>query len=116
MGVPVFGRSVFSVVVIASWWMISHWAIVFADEPASSKVSSAASDAATSVQAEPDAASPSSAAQWQYNGFADAGYLLDFNHPANHLFRNRSTAFKVDELDLNTLNAELRSRNRWLAG
>jgi hypothetical protein len=47
----------------------------------------------------------------------DVGYLLDFNHPANHLFRDRSTTFKVDELDLNMVSAgvkKLASKNsRW---
>jgi hypothetical protein len=28
---------------------------------------------------------------WHYGGFVDLGYSLDFNFPANHLFRNRST-------------------------
>ncbi len=37
---------------------------------------------------------------WQYGAFADLGYLGDFNDPANHLFRDRSTTFKVNELDL----------------
>src|SRR5215470_3339375 len=34
---------------------------------------------------------------WQYGAFVDAAYLLDFNHPANDLFRSRGTAYKVDE-------------------
>ena len=38
---------------------------------------------------------------WEYSGFLDFGYLLNFNHPANHLFRDRSTTFRVDELDAN---------------
>jgi len=38
---------------------------------------------------------------WQYGGFIDAGYLYDFNHPVNHLFRSRGTTFHVDEPDLN---------------
>lgn len=38
---------------------------------------------------------------WEYGGFADFGYSLDFNHPANQLFRSRGTTFRVDELDLN---------------
>lgn len=42
---------------------------------------------------------------WKYNGFLDAGYSLDFNHPANHLFRDRGTTFRVDELDLNMAGA-----------
>jgi len=119
MGVPGLERGLFWVVVVAAWWMISHSAIVFADETASSKVSSAVPDAATSLQQEPepDAANPSPTAKWQYSGFLDVGYLLDFNHPANHLFRERSTTFKVDELDLNMALAgvkKLASENsRW---
>src|SRR5229473_1085970 len=113
MGAPGLERRLLWVMVVASWWMISHSAIVFADEPASSQVSGTGADVATSVQQEPkpDAASPPAAAKWQYNGFVDAGYLLDFNHPANHLFRSRSTAFKVDELDLNMAQAGKDSEN-----
>jgi len=55
--------------------------------------------------------------QWQYGGFADLGYLLDFNHPSNHLFRNRSTAFRVNELDVNMAGAYMRKdaseASRW---
>jgi len=54
---------------------------------------------------------------WKYNGFLDAGYLLDFNHPANHLFRDRGTTFRVDELDLNMAGAGLKKEptqdSRW---
>ena len=39
--------------------------------------------------------------EWQYGGLIDAAYLLDFNHPSNHLFRSRGTAYKVDEPILN---------------
>src|SRR5712692_5600788 len=46
--------------------------------------------------------------KWKYGGFVDLGYLLDFNDPSNHLFRNRSTAFKVNELDLNMAGAYVR--------
>jgi len=38
---------------------------------------------------------------WDYGGFIDAGYLYDFNDPANHLFRSRGTTFHVNEVDLN---------------
>src|SRR5258708_9793616 len=105
MGAPRLERRLFWVVVVASWWMISHSAIVCADEAANSKAGSAAPEPATSVQQEPDTASPPPKVTWAYNAFVDAGYLLDFNHPANHLFRDRSTAFKVDELDLNMAGA-----------
>lgn len=54
---------------------------------------------------------------WKYNGFVDLGYLLDFNHPANHLFRKRGTTFKVDELDLNMAGAGIKKEatqdSRW---
>src|SRR5713226_6952047 len=117
MGAPRLERRLFWVVVVASWWMISHSAIVFADEPANSKAGSGAPDTATSVQQEPDTASPPPRVTWAYNAFVDAGYLLDFNHPANHLFRNRSTAFKVDELDLNMAGAGVKrlasGNSRW---
>lgn len=38
---------------------------------------------------------------WQYGGFIDLAYSLDFNFPQNHVFRDRSTTPRVDELDLN---------------
>jgi Putative beta-barrel porin-2, OmpL-like. bbp2 len=54
---------------------------------------------------------------WQYGGFLDAAYLLDFNHPSNHLFRSRGTAYKVDEPILNMAAAYLRKSaseaSRW---
>src|SRR6266705_3103304 len=55
--------------------------------------------------------------QWSYGGFNDAAYLLDFNHPANDLFRNRGTAYKVDEPILNMGTVYLRKTasesSRW---
>lgn len=54
---------------------------------------------------------------WQYGGFVDLGYLLDFNHPSNHLFRDRSTTFRVNELDLNMAGADVKKSasadSRW---
>lgn len=54
---------------------------------------------------------------WQYGGFLDAAYLLDFNHPANDLFRSRGTAYKVDEPIINMAGAYLRKSasdsSRW---
>lgn len=55
--------------------------------------------------------------KWQYGGFVDLGYLLDFNHPSNHLFRSRGTAFRVDSVFLNMAAAYLKKRateeSRW---
>jgi hypothetical protein len=38
---------------------------------------------------------------WQYGGFIDLAYPLNFNHPANHLFRSRGTGFRTDSIWLN---------------
>jgi hypothetical protein len=55
--------------------------------------------------------------QWLYGGFLDSAYLLDFNHPANDLFRSRGTAYKVDEPILNMGTAYVRKTSsessRW---
>src|SRR5215475_12289819 len=54
---------------------------------------------------------------WHYGGFVDLGYLLDFNHPSNHLFRNRGTTPRVDEVDLNMASVYIRKdvakESRW---
>ncbi|HEY8227725.1 MAG TPA: outer membrane beta-barrel protein, partial [Pyrinomonadaceae bacterium] len=39
--------------------------------------------------------------KWQYGGFVDLAYPLNFNHPANRLFRSRGTAFRTDSVWLN---------------
>jgi hypothetical protein len=74
-------------------------------EPAAA---SAGSDADSTASADPP---------WQYGGFVDVGYLLDFNHPANHLFRDRSTTPRVDEVDLNMgaiyIRRDVSSESRW---
>ena len=54
---------------------------------------------------------------WQYGAFADGAYLLDFNHPANDLFRSRGTAYIVDEPLVNMAAAYLQKNtsesSRW---
>ncbi|HEV2424693.1 MAG TPA: outer membrane beta-barrel protein [Terriglobia bacterium] len=54
---------------------------------------------------------------WHYRGFTDFAYLVDFNHPANDLFRSRSTASYVDEPELNMaglfLDKDTSERSRW---
>jgi hypothetical protein len=64
-----------------------------------------------------DLSTPASSPQWQYGGFVDLGYLLDFNHPANHLFRSRGTAFRVDSVFLNMAAFYVRKKateqSRW---
>ncbi|MEK6406726.1 MAG: outer membrane beta-barrel protein [Acidobacteriota bacterium] len=55
--------------------------------------------------------------EWHYGGFVDAGYLLDFNHPANDIFRGRGTAWHVDDLHLNMAGAYVKKdpseTSRW---
>jgi len=55
--------------------------------------------------------------KWQYGGFADIGYLLDFNHPANQIFRSRGTTWHTDNVYLNMAGAYLRKKatenSRW---
>ena len=54
---------------------------------------------------------------WFYGAFIDAAYLLDFNHPANDLFRSRGTAYKVDYPLVNMAAAYIRKppseSSRW---
>jgi hypothetical protein len=54
---------------------------------------------------------------WHYGGFIDVGYSLDFNFPENHLFRDRSTTPRVNELDLNMAGMYVRKdateQSRW---
>ncbi len=65
---------------------------------------------AWSAQEAPSQPPPTQPAKpaWQYGGFADIGYLRDFNDPANDLFRSRGTTFHVNEWDLNMAGAYLR--------
>lgn len=55
--------------------------------------------------------------KWQYGGFVDLAYPLDFNHPANRLFRSRGTAFHTDGVWLNMAGAYVRKKpttaSRW---
>ncbi len=57
----------------------------------------------TEPQATPQTASspqlPSS--KWHYGGFIDVGYLLDFNHPQNRVFRSRGTTWHVGRPQVN---------------
>jgi hypothetical protein len=48
------------------------------------------------------------AAAWQWGGFVDVGALFSSNSPSNHLFRNRGTTPRVDEIDLNMAAAYLK--------
>lgn len=55
--------------------------------------------------------------EWNYGGFVDVGYLLDFNPPANRFFRSRGTTFHVDNLYVNMAAAYVKKKaseqSRW---
>ncbi len=74
-------------------------------------------DAQGGASAEPKPEKETPTPKWQYGGFVDLGYLLDFNHPSNHLFRNRGTTPRVDEVNLNMaglyLKRDVSARSRW---
>jgi hypothetical protein len=63
----------------------------------------------------PQTQSPDS--KWHYGGFVDVGYLLDFNHPANRVFRSRGTTWHVDRPQINMAAFYLRKKateeSRW---
>src|SRR5439155_11004793 len=48
--------------------------------------------------------------KWHYGGFVDVGYLLDFNHPANRVFRSRGTTWHVDRPQINMAAVYLRKK------
>jgi hypothetical protein len=59
----------------------------------------------------------SSTRRWHYGGFVDVGYLLDFNHPENRVFRSRGTTWHVDRPQINMAAFYLRKKatedSRW---
>jgi hypothetical protein len=84
----------------------------------SQDVKQIATDTGSNSQGSPPQTEPASPATlWQYGGFVDAAYLLDFNHPANDLFRSRGTAYKVDQQLVNMAAAYLQKAtsesSRW---
>ena len=66
---------------------------------------------------EAPAANEQSNPDWQYGGFVDLGYLLDFNHPENKIFRSRGTTWHVDDPYLNMAAFYVRKKpsaaSRW---
>ncbi len=49
----------------------------------------------------PEPQKQSSTPEWHYGGFVDVGFLLDFNHPSNRVFRSRGTTWHVDRPQIN---------------
>jgi len=57
------------------------------------------------------------ASDWHYGAFLDLSYTLDFNFPENHLWRNKSTSSRVNELAPNMAMGYVRkdstAASRW---
>jgi hypothetical protein len=55
--------------------------------------------------------------KWNYGGFVDVSYILDFNHPENRIFRSRGTTWHVDAVHLNNAAFYVRKKptdeSRW---
>ncbi len=73
-------------------------------------------DASSAANSQEASATPTNRL-WHYGAFFDLGYLRDFSDPANHLFRNRGTTPRVNELDLNMAAVSFRkdasTSSRW---
>ena len=57
---------------------------------------------------EPQRSSSVASREWHYGAYVDLSYILNFNFPENHLWRNRSTASRHNEFAPNMALAYLR--------
>lgn len=78
----------------------------------------AQSDETTRADADPQASTQTNPEpKWHYGGFVDVGYLLDFDHPANRVFRGRGTTWHVDRPQINMAAFYVRKKatedSRW---
>lgn len=87
--------------------------------PVLAQVVGSTSEEQTNESQSPESIDPSKPQppDWHYGGFIDLGYSLNFNFPENHLFRNRSTTPRVNELDLNMggiyVRKDATDQSRW---
>lgn len=76
-----------------------------------------ADDAAPQATPSPSPTTQAAETKWHYGGFIDAGYLLDFNHPENRVFRSRGTTWHTDRPHINGAAFYLRKKadqqSRW---
>jgi hypothetical protein len=100
--------------------VLSSWALAVAataqDTPSPATSPTPQSEAAGASSPE-NSGVPSPPPGWHYGGFVDLGYSLNFNFPQNHLFRNRTTTPRVNELDLNMaavyVKKDASEQSRW---
>ncbi|HEX3083232.1 MAG TPA: outer membrane beta-barrel protein [Pyrinomonadaceae bacterium] len=85
------------------------------DDAQSDVTTGSATAAATQGTPSPSPQTPES--KWHYGGFFDVGYLLDFNHPENKVFRSRGTTWHVDRPQINMAAFYLKKKatedSRW---
>ncbi|MBP8117317.1 MAG: hypothetical protein KAY09_06235, partial [Nitrospira sp.] len=88
------------------WWAVLFWAWlapVYAAEP-----SPTPGDTPT-VTAE--------SGLWHYGAYLDVGYVVNFNFPENHLWRNRGTAVRHNEFAPNMalvyVRKDVNESSRW---
>src|SRR5205085_5902947 len=65
-------------------------------QPENTSGSSATDMATPQATPEPSPQTQTADSKWHYGEFVDVGYLLDFNHPENKVFRSRGTTWHVD--------------------
>ena len=86
------------------------------DSPSANKTDTTANAVAQATPS-PTPQTLSADSKWHYGGFVDIGYLLDFNHPANRVFRSRGTTWHVDRPQINMAAFYLRKKatedSRW---
>jgi hypothetical protein len=86
------------------------------NEDAQSDVTTGSATAAV-AQGAPSPSPQTPESKWHYGGFFDVGYLLDFNHPENKVFRSRGTTWHVDRPQINMAAFYLKKKatedSRW---
>jgi hypothetical protein len=84
--------------------------------PASAQTNPPATESVSPAPAVTDR-SRETATDWHYGAYLDLSYDLDFNFPANHRFRSRTTTSRTNELAPNMALAYVRKdatdRSRW---
>ena len=87
------------------------------DSQADATTGSATEAAIPQATPSPSLQAQTAESKWHYGGFFDVGYLLDFNHPENKVFRSRGTTWRVDRPQINMAAFYLKKKatedSRW---
>ncbi|MDP9132422.1 MAG: porin, partial [Nitrospirota bacterium] len=103
--------------IVLACWLVLTWAgllPLYADEPAKATQED---DGHSQVAQQPLPSTVAGSNLWHYGAYADVAYILNFNFPDNHLWRNRTTAFRHNEFAPNMALAYVRKdvtdASRW---